>query len=366
MSRSTTLVLLVCGLPGCGKSTFARDLLRQVNFVQEGSQTSLSKKPSVECHHIEYDHLQNRLLDDSLSDDNNEVNNGVVDLSLEAWRKSRTAALEELRSLLQESSSTTKYRLILLDDNFHLRSMRKQVFKVCQKQIQSATKPSHVGDDVEHFVSRTDSPDRRSILFATIWIQSTVETCLRRNACRSPTRRVSEDTIHRIKSSCEPPIVGSEAWEVHILSLSDEDNQLDIVESSLVNQALSFVQSLLFEDHQAVSACVHPEVELARQERERDITRASYGHQLDQASRKWVGAVAQLHPCDAKLANKIRKSMLREEITPPHLNDHSQLEKDLPKLLARRLVSESSVDWTKSEVDQLLQVLSESRKSQNE
>ena len=119
-----TIVLLLCGLPGAGKSRLVASL------------------PSTAIP-IEYDQVQDDLL---------------LDNSLEAWRTSRHVALEQLSQHLSSSS-----QLIVLDDNFYWRSMRKQVYQTCQQYLIQQQHPSPI------------------IYLGIVWLDTPLDTCLQRN-----------------------------------------------------------------------------------------------------------------------------------------------------------------------------------------
>ncbi|KAL7569084.1 hypothetical protein ACA910_016922 [Epithemia clementina (nom. ined.)] len=282
------------------------------------------------------------------------------EISLEAWRTSRVAALEDLSSLLRNHRTSTdlKSLVVIMDDNFHLRSMRKQVFQVCQKVkeefiICSAT------DNGKILHSQNQFEDTH-IFFGTIWMNTPLEICLQRNSSRSVKQKVPDESIHRIFDTFEPPALGCATWEANFLSLSadvsrnKEYNNTD----STIESAWHFVQSLLYRmEGNPVPALVSTDAETDRIERERAATRASKGHQLDQWSRQWIKAVAQLRPTEAKIANQIRKDMLRDyqerSSTSDVFLDH------LPSLFVDRVVEQSRSTWASDEKDLLLAKLLE-------
>ena len=124
-------VLLLCGFPGSGKSTLANTLV-----------TQLSRKdgdgPYDAVEWICYDDLATELAKRRLQGDDN---SRTPDM-LQAWRDTQKEALVRLDALLEANANTRanananrSRTLIILDDNFHLRSMRRQVFQTCQKRL---------------------------------------------------------------------------------------------------------------------------------------------------------------------------------------------------------------------------------------
>jgi tRNA uridine 5-carbamoylmethylation protein Kti12 len=124
LSNDETLVILWCGLPAVGKSTLARSLSE---FLL---QRDTHDNGNVDLHVIEYDALQHQLLQQNTLTE------------LEAWRQARILAFEQLTTLLRQAQhepaiTTTikrKKTWILLDDTFHLASMRKQVYHCIQNE----------------------------------------------------------------------------------------------------------------------------------------------------------------------------------------------------------------------------------------
>ena len=334
-SLNHVVVVLVCGLPGSGKTTLIKHLVEKISArSKQHSQTA-----TVSCHHIEYDEIQSRILSEQ-----HDLHKEKADDSLEAWRQSRLVALEELTEILRRiqnsKSSPAPIHVLLMDDNFHLRSMRKQVFQVCHKCKHEATANSH------HMANVSGSSTYQSnleVILATLWLDTPLEVCLERNASRPAEKRVLDGTIHRIKNSSEPPAAGYATWEVNMVSITGGADATD--------QGLEFVISLLFHNKgQSVQACMSPDDEIARLERERTVTQASRSHQLDQRSRQWVKAVAQIQPRDAKVANRIRRDILRHPQQESSVNN-------LPATFANRVFDESSVCWTNDDRERLLHEL---------
>jgi tRNA uridine 5-carbamoylmethylation protein Kti12 len=329
-----TVVLVLCGLPGCGKSTLAAELvsaLTQTSRCHHADDCS-ETQPTVRLNaavHIEYDQVQEDICVAQLGCGNLEdfepflssnrltgqLDDGNVDtsseLELAAWRQSRSAALEQLRHALQQSehrmnasqtdpSATTTtlvvhVDVIVMDDNFYWRSMRKQVYQTCQAQAECMHRP---------------------IYHATILLQAPLDVCLERNACR-PRRLVAPHVLERMERTLESPVQStvcpstSAWWEQDpscVLALPGTDPVRDNVA-----RCLDFVNGLAVrtDDTGRVVATAHAVAKLALSEairqQDRLATAQSVAHQSDQFWRKCVAATVQRHASWGALANRVRQ-----------------------------------------------------------
>jgi len=241
-ASSIKTVILLCGLPGSGKSSLAQQL------VQKWHQ-------DVVLHHIEYDALQ-----DALHDDNKDA--------LQAWRASRLEAIQQLCNLLELKESS----VILMDDNFYLRSMRKQIWQVCRSHATHCR-----------------------VYFGIIWLDTPLPICLQRNQQRQ--RSVDDETIVRMSQTQELP---SQEISFERSSLVVKDDAKDV---------LDFVFSRP-QKSDSLEPPIDPAIEQERLEQERQRTLNSIRHQVDQALRHCVKLVAQIDPQLAGQANQIRKELL--------------------------------------------------------
>jgi predicted kinase len=87
MATKSTTVLLLCGLPGSGKSELARQIITQ-------EQRSDAHRRGA-CVWIEYDSIQQQLQLEKSSCSS-------CSSSLEAWRRTRQVALDKLKEELLE------------------------------------------------------------------------------------------------------------------------------------------------------------------------------------------------------------------------------------------------------------------------
>ncbi|GAX12584.1 O-phosphoseryl-tRNA(Sec) kinase [Fistulifera solaris] len=288
------IVLLLCGLPGAGKSTLARQ------FIDE-------KDASFSTALIEYDDLQDSLII------RGEASEGQH--TLQAWKSSRTLALQTLSERLEDS--TTK--LLFLDDNFYLQSMRKQIYQICQN----------------HVIASSNNNQQRVIHFGLIWMDTTVDVCLERNQQRPHPRRVPDTVIHNIQHKWEAPGEKGFVWEKSILRLNGLDSRsmhLQLLQQYLMSK--EFVLVLPRED---------PALEEARVAAARQETQASRAHQLDQYLRCCVRTVARHQKQCVGPANQCRKRLLTELKQKP---DWTLV--DLEEVFVgqmKQMTASLSVDW---------------------
>ena len=144
--RDICLVLL-CGLPGVGKSTIVRAILKVAGGL--GIATNV----------IDYDELTASIAASEssvvgLNSSSRSLEKPPNSWSVNAWRESRVHAFSKCRSLIQghyrdalgsESPGTSaaeatsekcterKKRIILLDDNFFYASMRKPFYRLARQ-----------------------------------------------------------------------------------------------------------------------------------------------------------------------------------------------------------------------------------------
>jgi tRNA uridine 5-carbamoylmethylation protein Kti12 len=133
------MLLVLCGLPGAGKSTFAHHLKRQAEEISGGEQLGTS----LEVHHLSFDDI---FFGDESADSEQ--------FEADKWRLSREQALLKVEHLIQDSlrpdglspyplphlcygtptlSALAGNRLIVVDDNMYYRSMRRRCFQVAKK-----------------------------------------------------------------------------------------------------------------------------------------------------------------------------------------------------------------------------------------
>jgi tRNA uridine 5-carbamoylmethylation protein Kti12 len=297
-------VILLAGLPASGKSTLVRKLMER--FDEDDRATSNDPHTVERANdddaiykfkfiHIEYDNLEDGLLSsvdiERIGRDGN--GNEIGNRRRDAWNQARQHAVEQMEQEIQKiiamgessaptsntSTIATEETVILMDDNFHLRGMRKQIHRLLLNY--------------------------RPIRFGILYLETSLDICLERNCKRSGRRQVPSDIIVKMSTSFEPPRV---AWEVcSTKTVANYDSSED--DCVKFEEIVKFIQDCpniveLPSDDDVI------DVEL--QAADRTKTRESQIHSLDKLLRSYVGRVAKFDKTFAKKANSARKTVMEE------------------------------------------------------
>lgn len=249
------------GLPGSGKSTLCRWIIRQYqqrdhgNFVNNVHSVINSNYESFydpihnkSCHgnesqavhldgrvsedvqqpiyfhdmiYLEYDQIvrecfaqmnQPKDQDDLSSSHHPSGDTDDTSILQQAWRKSRSIVLQRLHQAIQNvivslsktnrmqklssSSDECHHVLILLDDNFHLQSMRRDVYKSCLHFLHASEVYSKLS---------TQYNVHLSLHFSTIYLDIPIQICIQRNAARVGYDRVPGHVIHNMACKLHRP-----------------------------------------------------------------------------------------------------------------------------------------------------------------
>ncbi|CAB9526697.1 phosphoseryl-tRNA kinase [Seminavis robusta] len=286
----TTVVVVTCGLPASGKSSLAKWLV-----------SSSCPASILEIGCVEFDKVEDSLVlqQSSVSE------SATTDYSREIWKKSRAKSMEAFRQTLfqvpandntthakqqEDPAAAAVTRIIILDDNFHLRSMRREVLRICQEFI---------------VASSLDDTNNPKVYFVTLWVDTPKEICLQRNQTRA--RKVSPDVIERMSHSLEPP--GRDHWEKCYLHIHPGEDG-DTTQPSKTTVLDFITHECILQGHEPV-APPPPPVDLEQLEAERRKTRENWLQIWDQRLRTWVGKVPQISRNDTNQANKARKQVLQ-------------------------------------------------------
>jgi len=301
-TNNTILILLLVGLPASGKSCFARKLCEKIK--------SDDNKKTTSVYHIEYDSIVESIAyqkkkkaeendrKEKFTSMNNNDDEKTNEYLLESWRESRQVALDQLRSYLEEeeASISSSLKIIIIDDNMHLRSMRKSIYKQCQDYI---------------IVSSSSSKKEKSVYLGIIYINTPLSICIQQNQTRPKNRLIPTPIIENMSFKLEPPDPSKASWEKNFIVVdTTTTNSIDeIIDTKVYND---WIPSLLKNSSPIPLSLKEEEVNLELLEQERKATRENQLHQYDQYTRKWVGIVAKMNNKMAGRANLVRKKLLSD------------------------------------------------------
>jgi tRNA uridine 5-carbamoylmethylation protein Kti12 len=362
-------VVLLCGLPSSGKSTFASFLMQEVNKSNSRNNDNEQNKKDCcskcttmksnntydETHWINYDEIAETMLLEKIAqqkqrtattanayDDkfNNQDDCYYFDqLHLEAWHTARVEAKERLRHLLLrhtlESStddesttsaskggdqtntcstscgsynnySTPKRMLIVLDDNFHLRSMRREIYKQCQTIVGEY---KNINLQNERIGDSSSSSSLLRVGFSILVFNTNPSICKERNANRKGRSRVPEQVMNNMISTIEfPPKDECKS------TLWIETSEIDF---SITTPSSSEMMLLMCQINNLLQNCLQNPITLPVLQ-PHDVpnntidssTAPNPLHSIDLLLRHIVGITCTLDKSLARQANKARKSIL--------------------------------------------------------
>lgn len=289
-------VVILVGLPGSGKSRLATSLMQYY-----------SEREEVDIIHVEYDVVASDILK-NMDITNQNVATAQNDRtqfsseSLEAWRTARLRALNILRSTISKwygencknctiNDRKHKELIIIMDDNFHLRSMRRNVLKVCQEFAQD---------------SDSDLPYQNlNIGMIIIYVDTPCDKCIENNQDRSGTNRfVPEEVIRKMNNILEPPNLEKAFFEGCSFAISDCRG---------LDRFYTYFEEFL---HKATSASCRiectPKNLVINREEERLVTLKSRVHRIDLILRLLVGAICRTKKSLSPHAIQARKEILAQ------------------------------------------------------
>ncbi|EFB26180.1 hypothetical protein PANDA_021177, partial [Ailuropoda melanoleuca] len=263
---------LLCGLPGAGKSTFARALSHQLRlergwavgvvtyddvmpdaFLEEASARPLPSQWKLLrqelLKYLEY-FLMAVINGCQMSAPPNRTAAMWEDfiICLKNQDLVSSASLETQSCYLLTKTAVSRPLLLILDDNFYYQSMRYEVYQLARKY---------------------------SLGFCQLFLDCSLETCLQRNGQRP--QAVPAETIHLMARKIEKPNPEKNAWE---------HNSLTIQSTPCSSEASLKVTDLLLTALENPVKDIEDNVE--QKETDRIICSTNVLHQADQTLRRIV------------------------------------------------------------------------------
>ena len=343
-------VLVMCGLPGSGKSTFASAMRTNINTCVA---CGIRYDPIVL---IDYDEIANDIVRKSSSKSAHTATFSETDL--QAWRDSREAALSQLETVLRnyfaesdaDDNTSHSNLLVILDDNFFLRSMRRDTYKVCQGVASGLSDASDAADDTARNSALT-------VGFSVVLVDTPLDVCLERNSLRKGKARIPEETLMRMASALERPDPKASSgdyqkkFEVNSFTIEypgNRDEEIDACADDTFALFRDKIQARL--DAARNNSVVPPQkeekVDPEALQRAREQTKKSRIHQADCLLRNLVGAVGRADKSMGRSANNARKRVLqqvREDSIAADAggdSDNGAYEKDIADAFKKCLESE--------------------------
>ena len=236
--RARVCCALFCGIPGSGKSTLARRL-----------EAHLQGLPAVTPARVCFD-------EDYQPEGFGEPGSGEYDPA--AWKEGRERALSRLdRELGSAPDGTGTRKLVIADDNMHLRSMRREVYLLAR----------------EH---RAD--------LVILYLDVGLDVALERNASRPA--RLPDGVLSKMHSQFEPPGEGGgQSWE---------SNKLVVLSADAGGPDVARLWGLLDSLWSGpVSDANSPAVQAARKAEGRAANHQSWAHRLDNWMRRELSSAVR-------------------------------------------------------------------------
>jgi tRNA uridine 5-carbamoylmethylation protein Kti12 len=215
---------------------------------------------------------------------------------VEAWKETRSHALHMLETHLFEMKRRSIHEehvpksIVIMDDNFYLRSMRREIYKTCQDFISNS-------QDVMGKIGLT-----------FVHVDTNLQQCIINNEMRKNTEDyIPQETILKMSRSMEPPNVQKAPFERLSICTSNYLTEPMTQPPTLFYQALDKLIDKSIQFHIVKRNEVKNEEEL---EEERKITRLSIIHRLDLILRSLVGKTCKCDKTLARTANEVRKSII--------------------------------------------------------
>lgn len=248
------MILVMCGLPGAGKSYWASRL----------HASAISRKEDEagfddEVRYVEFDAVEAGLLREASGNDNSDP--------LDIWHNARVMALEQAQSILREEVAERRRRVVVvLDDNMYYASMRREAYQLAA---------------------------RHGVGYGCMHVATPLDVALAQNKARPAGRSVTEEVIRRMHTKLQVPDPNTRSWEANtvtignISALETQDDEAETLRKfwTVIERGYETPATIV----QISSAAEEAAKEEARQQ-----TRDSLLHATELMLREIVGTAMQL------------------------------------------------------------------------
>lgn len=263
--KSSKCLVVLSGIPGCGKSTLAKLLYDKLGSMYVEEQWShLKSSKCLDVIVVSYDELipENIPLDDKSQQTWKEYRKEILfcidylfnkEISLENLTKVppgvSDALWEKFYAIVRGQFTSAESVVIVLDDNMYYTSMRHKYFQIARKYTCG---------------------------FCQLYLACNVQTALERNVERN--QPITDDVIVAMATKIEPPNTHYNSWETNSIVINTDSE----IESQLP-RIMSLVKTAMLNPVQPIE-----ETDPALTAESRQICSSNIIHQSDQILRKIV------------------------------------------------------------------------------
>ncbi|OQS00753.1 hypothetical protein THRCLA_05870 [Thraustotheca clavata] len=296
---TNAIIVLLCGLPGAGKSTLSKYILQAFSS-------------SYDIDYLCFDTIFANTSKDS------------TEFVPEQWQSSISSIYLHVQQSLQEhiQSTTLTKKIFLLDDNMYYRSMRKKYYQLCRQW--------NAG-------------------FCQIYVNTNSVICQTHNASR--VFPVPQVVFNRMETLFQAPNPTLCTWETHTLEIDHVENSSQITFHMETLFEKAFKNPIL--DH---SQSLKNERETSRRSNEKSVL-----HQADLALRQLVGQLlkdakqtgSNNLPSFAKHLHAKKEALLQHyRLHLSHLSNHLEMEEHIARLMKGTTIVKDEMEkkWMVDEV----------------
>lgn len=247
------MILVMCGLPGAGKSYWA-SRLHSSAISRKGGETRFDD----DVRHVDFDAVEAGLLREGSGKDNSN--------RIDTWHSARVMALEQAQDILLEEVAERHRVVVVLDDNMYYASMRREAYQLAA---------------------------RYGVGYGCLHVATPLDVALVQNKSRPAGRSVTEEVIRRMHTKLQVPDPNTRSWEANtvaignITTLETQDNEAE---------TLRKIWTVIERGYKTPATIVEvssAEEKVAKEEA-RQRTRGSLLHATELMLRKIIGTAMQL------------------------------------------------------------------------